>query len=147
MEYKILILFHLLGACIWTGGHLILSISILPKAWKSRNVEIISSFESSFEKIGIPALITQVLTGVRLAIISSPISNWFNFSDRISIHILIKLTLLLLTILLAIHARFFIIPKLTSKNIPLLGFHIIGVTFISIIFLIIGLSFRLAIIF
>lgn len=41
---------------------------------------------------------------------------------------------------------FFIIPKLTSKNIQLLAFHIIGVTLISIIFLIIGLSFILDII-
>lgn len=146
MEYKILILLHLLSACIWVGGHIVLSLGILPKAWKNKNVEIISNFENSFEKIGIPALIIQVLTGLRLSSLYVPISNWFNFSDRLSAHISFKLILLFLTVILAIHARFYIIPKLNEDRIPALGMHIIGVTIISILFLIVGLSFRLSII-
>ncbi len=32
-----LVLFlHLLGACIWVGGHLILVIRFVPQAWRAR---------------------------------------------------------------------------------------------------------------
>jgi uncharacterized membrane protein len=66
MLYGYLVLFHLLGACVWVGGHLILSLSVLPKALKAKNTKVITEFENSFEKIGIPALLIQVLTGVFL---------------------------------------------------------------------------------
>ncbi len=145
MELKILIVLHTIGACVWVGGHLILSISILPKAWKAKDHKIISSFEESFERIGIPSLIIQVITGIRLAMIYVPISNWFDISSPLSKLILIKLVLLLCTVGLAIHARFFIIPKLNASRIALLGGHILAVTIIGILFLITGLSFRLGI--
>ena len=54
--HHILLIFHLLAATIWVGGHLILSIGLLPKALKERDPEIITNFEKSYEKIGLPAL-------------------------------------------------------------------------------------------
>ena len=42
--YKYILLLHILGATIWTGGHLILSFVILPKALRKRSVEIVNNF-------------------------------------------------------------------------------------------------------
>lgn len=143
MTMTILIILHTLAATVWIGGHLLLSIIILPEAWKKKDFRIISIFETSFEKIGIPSLLIQVITGIWMSILYLPISKWFDFSNPISSLISIKLILLALTIALAIHARFVIIPKLDNDKIPLLASHIIAVTIIGIIFLIVGLSFRL----
>lgn len=141
-----LIILHTLAATIWVGGHLILSLIVLPKAWKKNDYKIISAFEDTFEKIGIPALIIQVITGIWMSLLYLPFSKWFTFEDSFSTLISIKLFLLALTITLAIHARFFIIPKLDNSKIPLLASHIIAVTLIGILLLITGLSFRLGII-
>lgn len=146
MEYKLLLVLHTLGACVWVGGHLILAITILPKALKLRDPAIISTFESMFERIGIPSLIIQVLSGLRIAMIFLPVSEWFDFSNSISRLISIKIILLLMTVALAIHARFFIIPKLNAERLTMLGWHIIGVTIIAVLMLLTGLSFNLSII-
>lgn len=146
MELKILIILHILAACVWVGGHLVLSITVLPKAWKKKDASIIKAFEEPFEKIGIPSLLIQVITGFRLAMLYLPFSAWFDFSNTTSKLISFKLILLVMTIILAIHARFFIIPRLTNNKIGLLGIHIIAVTMIGILLLLVGLSFRLDII-
>ena len=143
MEFKILLILHTLGACVWVGGHLILAVTILPKALKLKDPEIISTFESMFERIGIPSLVIQVVTGLRLAMIFMPIGEWFDFSNSISTLISIKIILLLLTVMLAVHARFFIIPKLDADRLSMLGWHIAGVTIIAVLMLLTGLSFRM----
>ncbi len=143
MEFKILLILHTLGACVWVGGHLILAVTILPKVLRLKDPEIISTFESMFERIGIPSLIIQVVTGLRLAMIFMPIGEWFDFSNSISALISIKIILLLITVILAIHARFFIIPKLDADKLSMLGWHIAGVTIIAVLMLLTGLSFRM----
>jgi heme/copper-type cytochrome/quinol oxidase subunit 1 len=55
----------------------------------------------------------------------------------------VKIGLLLCTIGFAIHARLFIIPRLTIEKLPLLAFHIIVATVLAVSFVITGLSFRL----
>jgi putative copper export protein len=141
--YKYIILLHILGATIWTGGHLILSILILPKALKNKSVKIIQDFEEPYEKIGIPALIVQVLTGIYLSYNMLPdVSLWFSFIPGIPTFVGYKLILLLLTILLAADARLRIIPRLDEKNLSVLAWHIIPVTIISVLFVLVGVSFR-----
>lgn len=141
--YKYILLLHILGATIWTGGHLILSILILPKALKSRSVEIITNFEGPYEKIGIPALIIQVITGIYLAYSMLPdVSLWFSFIPGVPVFVSYKLILLLLTIILATDARLRIIPNLSEKNLTSLAWHIIPVTIISVLFVLVGVSFR-----
>jgi putative copper export protein len=141
--YKYIILLHILGATVWTGGHLILSILILPKALKNKSVEIIQNFEGPYEKIGIPALILQVLTGLYLAHNMLPdFSLWLSFLPGVPSLIGYKLILLLLTIIFAADARLRIIPRLNENNLTSLAWHIIPVTIISILFIVIGVSFR-----
>ena len=141
--YKYLLLLHILGATIWTGGHLVLAVTVLPRAVRSRSPEILLQFESGFEKLGIPALIIHVITGVWLAYLRIPsVTSWFALDNLASRLITGKLVLLLLTIMLAAHARIRIIPRLSNTNLNFLAYHIIAVTFISLLFVVLGVSFR-----
>lgn len=137
---ELLITLHVLGACVWVGGHLLLALRILPESLRTRNVEMIKSFESKYEVVGMPALLLQVVTGIWLALKYNP--DLIGFENGIETAISVKLFLLLGTVLLAINARFFIFPKLTEKNLNYLAAHIILVTLFSLGFLYAGVSVR-----
>lgn len=139
---KWLILMHVLGASIWVGGHLVLSIGFLPRALKEKNISVITGFERGFEPIGIPALLTQIITGLWMASIYISPAHWFSLATLHHQYLWIKIGLVLATLGLAIHARFFIIPKLTTQNLPAMAFHIVMVTVLAVGLLLTGLSFR-----
>ena len=141
--YSIALLLHILAATVWTGGHIVLATTILPRALKTKDVESLRSFEQGYEKVGIPALIIQVTTGLYMAFTLVPqVVMWFDWSDPIAKIISIKLGLLALTALLAIDARLRIIPTLSPHNISALAWHIIPVTIVSILFVIVGVSMK-----
>lgn len=141
--YGILLLLHILAATIWTGGHIVMSVVILPKVLRENSPERLLSFESVYEKIGMPALIIQIVTGLMLAHRLVPnVSEWFNMSNPISHTIAAKLLLLLLTVGFAISARLWVIPVLSESNLNVMAWHIITVTVLSILFVIVGVSFR-----
>ena len=146
MWYAILLFLHLLFATIWVGGHLVLSIGILPQAIKTKDVSIIVNFESIYEKIGIPSLVGQILTGIILFLMRvenySVLLRWDDFIGR---HFILKILLLLFTIGLAIHARLRIVPKLNKENLNILAIHIIAVSIVGILFVLVGISIRLGI--
>ncbi len=139
---KWLILIHVLGATVWVGGHLILSIGFLPNALKQKNPQIILDFEKQFEKIGLPALLMQVVTGISMALIYVPFRHWMSLETPHHVYLWTKLGLLAGTLALAIHARFFILPRLTEQKLPQLAFHIVLVTVLAMFFVLTGLSFR-----
>ena len=142
--YKYTLLFHILAATIWAGGHLILAFTILPAALRQKNVGLLLNFEQRYERIGIPSLLILVLTGLHMAYSLLPdFSQWLSFDTHLSKHLTLKLLLLVATILLALHARLRLIPNLTEKTLPLLAAHIIAVTIIAVIFVVTGLSFRM----
>ncbi len=142
MNHVYLIL-HLLGACIWIGGHLLLLIRYLPQAINENEPDIVKSFEKKFEPLGLPALLLQIITGILLAYhYNVRIENWFSFSNGIEIVVSIKLMLLLSTLVLAVHARIFIIPKLSSRNLTQLGIHILLINILAIAMLVMGTFIR-----
>jgi putative copper export protein len=144
MLFKLLVILHTLGATIWTGGHLVLAVTVLPKALKSRNPELIHQFEENFEAFGLGSLLLQIITGLGLTMIYFPgFQNFWKFDSFLSTYIGIKLGLLLITLGLAIHARFFIIPKLTKETLNSLAYHIVGVTTLAVLFVILGAGIRL----
>ena len=49
-DLYLLLVLHLLGAAIWTGGHLILTFGVLPSALKATRHR--SPFEHRFERLG-----------------------------------------------------------------------------------------------
>ena len=141
--FNYLLILHLLGAAIWTGGHLILALVILPKVLFSRNLDALLQFEQQFEKIGMPALAIQIITGLWMAHNILPnVSAWFAFDNDISILIGIKLILLLMTATVAMHARFWVIPRLSADNLNGFAVNIVLVTLLSVTFVVIGTLFR-----
>ena len=83
--YGLALLLHILAATIWTGGHIVLSVVVLPKVLRERSPARLLEFESVYEKIGMPALIIQVITGLFLAYRMLPdVSQWLDFSNPIA---------------------------------------------------------------
>lgn len=144
MLFKILVILHTLGATVWTGGHLVLAVTVLPPALKHRDPNRIHQFEEHFEGFGLAALLLQVITGLCLTWIYFPgFQNFWAFDSFLSVYIAIKLGLLLGTLALAVHARFFIIPNLTKETLNSLSYHIVGVTTLAVLFAILGAGIRL----
>ena len=134
---------HLLGATIWTGGHLILFLVVLPKALRNHDLKDLMAFEEQFEKIGMPALVLQIITGLWMAYRMIPdVSLWLGFGNDLSLLITVKLTLLALTVLVALHARFRVIPTLSASRLGFFALHIAAVTLLSVSFVVVGSLFR-----
>jgi putative copper export protein len=141
--YGVILLLHVLGATIWTGGHLVLALAILPRVLKERTLSELLRFESAYERIGIPALIIQVVTGLWLAHRMVPnASQWFTFDDPVSRLVGAKLFLLAITVAFALDARLRITPRLSEENLTSLAWHIVSVTIVSVLFIVVGVSFR-----
>lgn len=141
--HGIVLLLHILGATIWTGGHLLLALTVLPKALRARSVEEVVRFESGFERIGVPALALQVLTGLWLAHAALPdIALWFDSEVPVARPVMLKLALLALTVALAADARLRVIPRLSADTLKGLAWHIAAVTLIAVLFVATGVSFR-----
>lgn len=89
-----------------------------------------------------PSLAIQILTGLWLAnpLLGTP-GNWFH-DNPIARVVQVKLALLALTLGLAIHARFRVIPKLTDDTLPTLAWHIRLVTLAAVLFVLAGASIR-----
>lgn len=141
-SYYVALVLHLLGATVWVGGHLTLALTILPRALREERAAIVTEFEQRYERIGMPALGVQILTGLWLAehLLGSP-GNWFD-SDPIARVVQVKLALLALTVALAVHARFRVIPNLTDETLPTLAWHIRLVTLAAVLFVLAGASVR-----
>jgi len=70
------------------------------------------------------------------------VSQWFHFANPVETAVSVKLTLLFTTILFALSANIFVLPKLSTRTLPVMAFHIICVTVIGILMLIVGSFFR-----
>lgn len=138
---RTLLYFHLLGASVWIGGHLVLALGILPGALRRRDVQAIRNFEQVFEKIGLPALLLQVVTGLWLASLWLPHTLWLGDSPQAAL-IQAKLGLLALTAALGVHARLVLIPRLSAERLPALGWHIVLITLSALAFAWVGSGFR-----
>jgi putative copper export protein len=141
--YRLLVVLHLLGATVWVGGHLVLSLVVLPRALRARDASAVAEFESGYERIGLPALLLQVITGVWLALHWVPdIRTWLAPASLHGWLVLVKLGLLAATLALAAHARFRLVPTLDAGALSALAFHIVGVTLLGVAMLITGVAIR-----
>ncbi len=143
MYFKIMLILHILGATVWAGGHIVLATLILPEVLRKKDPRLLLSFEEKYERIGMPALLIQIITGLWMAYYYLPDpGGWFTLQTSLSVHIVIKLSLLLATVLLAVDARFRVIPRLSRENLTDMAWHIIGVTILAVVFVISGVSLR-----
>jgi putative copper export protein len=141
--YGLIPFLHVLGATIWTGGHIVLSVVVLPGVLRERAPDRLLRFEAAFEKIGMPALLVQVITGVLLAKRLIPdFAGWFDFSNPVAHVVVTKLTLLAITVALALDARFRVLPKFDASRLTDMAWHIVPVTVLSVLFVATGVSFR-----
>lgn len=137
--HQIILVVHLLAASIWVGGHLILCIGILPGALKRKSPEIITQFELKYEKLGLPALLLLVITGIWLtSIYSVNMHEIVTLKNSLARLVALKLFLLAITLLLAVHARLFLIPRLTAATLHKLAWHIVCITMVGVAMLVTG---------
>ena len=74
--------------------------------------------------------------------LSPGVGGWLAPETPAARAIALKLGLLLLTALIALHARFRVIPRLSAVTLPLMAWHIAAVTLISVAFVAVGVSLR-----
>ncbi|MBL9033634.1 MAG: CopD family protein [Rhodospirillaceae bacterium] len=138
-----LLFLHLAAGSIWVGGHLVLAVSLLPEAVSKRDPGLIRGFERIYERVGLPALVIQVATGLWLAHQLRPgLASWMAWDDPVAQTIALKLACLAATVALAAHARLAIIPRLDAARLPMLGIHIVAVTGLALAFVWLGVAFR-----
>lgn len=132
-----LLMVHLLAATVWTGGHLVLALAVLPQVTAERSVQRLRDFEAGFETIGMPALLLQVVTGGWMAHdlwrLDVPLTRQL---------IVLKLVLLAVTVVLAVDARLRLIPRLSVQTLPAMARRIRVVTVLSVLFVLVGATFR-----
>lgn len=120
-----------------------LSLTILPRTLRTRDLAPLQAFEAGYEKIGIPALLLQVVTGLWLAYRMLPdVGAWIGGPSPVSKQIGIKLALLAITIVLALDARLRIIPRLDESRLNGLAWHIVAITVVSVLFVLAGAGVR-----
>ena len=141
--YALMIFLHVLGATVWTGGHLVLALTWLPRVLRERSPEQLLRFEQGYERIGMPALVLQIVTGLWMAYQMVPsVAQWLSPDTPVARAIALKLVLLLCTALIAAHARLRVIPRLSADTLPLMAWHVGAVTLLSVSFVAVGVSLR-----
>ena len=139
-----LVIVHALAATVWTGGHLVLDLGVLPRALRQRRAELIRSYEETFEPLGLTALAIQVVTGLWMGSLYLPrYAGLFDPANPIGMLVGTKLLLLLATAALALHARLRLIPILSDDTLTGLAWHIRGITALAIAFVVVGALIRL----
>jgi putative copper export protein len=142
--FALLVTIHALAATVWTGGHLVLDLGVLPQALRQQRAEPIRTYEATFEPLGLVALAIQVVTGAWLAWLYNPgYTDLFNRHSSIGALLGAKLVLLVATLALALHARLWLIPQLRDDTLNGLAWHIRGITALAIGFVVVGAGIRL----
>ena len=137
------IVLHVLAATVWTGGHLALVFMFLIPAIKSKKTIELLDFEDKYEPIGMPALLILVITGIYQSYIFIPdLSKWFDFSNHYSSHFSAKIIMVLMIVALALDMKLRVM-KQKEINLFCFSWHVFVVTILSVLLVIVGLSFRL----
>ena len=79
----------------------------------------------------LPRTVAELRVGIRKNR-NARFNQWLSLTNPISQVIAIKLGLLILTVGFAIDARLRVIPKLSEKNLSVMAWHIVPVTFFSV---------------
>jgi len=142
--FPLLVIVHALAATVWTGGHLVLDLGVLPRAIRVQSAAQVRAFEETFEPLGLTALAIQIITGIWMGWIYLPgFQGLFGPANPIGMLVGMKLLLLACTAVLAIHARLRLIPNLSDHNLSGLAWHIRGITALAIGFVVVGALIRL----
>lgn len=142
--FGLTLLLHIVGATVWTGGHLVLAVCILPTVLRERSPGRLLAFEQAYERLGMAALVVQVVTGLWLAYRLLPdVGLWVDTDNPLARGILAKLLLLALTVMVALDARLRVIPRLDERRLVDMAWHIAAITILSLSFVAAGVAFRM----
>ena len=129
--FPLLVIVHALAATVWTGGHLVLDLGVLPRALRAQSAAQVRAFEEVFEPLGLTALAIQVLTGLGMGWIYLPgLQGLFSPANPIGMLVGVKPLLRL-------------IPNFTNANLSGLAWHIRSITALAIAFVVVGGLIRL----
>jgi putative copper export protein len=143
-SFPLLVTLHVLAATIWTGGHLVLALGVLPRALHQGSAAVIRAYEEVFEPLGLTALAVLAVTGLAMGWIYLPgFASLFSLSTPIATLISLKLLLLAGTLALALHARLRLIPNLADDDLAPLAYHIGAITVLAVAFVVAGAGIRL----
>lgn len=143
MLYKLLLMLHILGACVWIGGHIVLVGMALPKALRENNPGPILEFERGYGRLGLTALAIQLATGLWLA--ERWLGAWsaiFNEPTLQGRLVLLKLTALLITLMLAGYTYHRVLPRIDHGGLKSFTLLSGSTTVLAIFMLILGVGIR-----
>ncbi len=144
MMYNFLVILHLLGSATWIGGHVVLVRVVLPAALRENDPRRVTEFETGFSKIGLAAIVIQIVTGLFLA--KHRFGTWgdiFTQSTQASHLVLTKLALLGITFAIAADASLRILPRLDQSKMRAFVLHAWATTILAILMLVAGAAVRL----
>lgn len=143
MLYKVMVMLHMLGASVWIGGHAVLVLMVLPHAVRENQPARVIQFERGFGRLGLVALIMQLVTGLWLA--KRWIGEWsmlFRAPTPQTHLIFSKLVVLILTIAIAGYTYHRVLPRLSERGLTLFALLSSTTTVLAIFMLILGVGIR-----
>jgi len=141
MNHHILLILHLIAACIWVGGHVYLVTRIFPSVLRQQNAQQLLMFEQKYEPLGMAALLTLIITGLLLAKgYQVSVQEIAAFKPGIARMVAVKLALLLATACFALSALTRVIPALkkTPKKLFEMAAHAAAVTLLGLAMVVVG---------
>jgi hypothetical protein len=118
MLYKLLVILHILGAATLVGTNLVLMLSVIPKAKKAGDINIIKGYLTGVGQMGVHALAVQLITGLWLAApMFKGISAAFQMKDVFMTHVAAKIVIMVVITVLVIVMRRKIAPKLSMETL------------------------------
>jgi putative copper export protein len=143
MSHHALLVLHLLAAAVWVGGYVFLVLGYAPEALRTRDPRGLVDAHARLQRVGLPALMVVIVSGLWLAWNWLPDSTlWFESSLPIANVILAKLGLLALSLLLLTYLRLRVLTTLMPSRIPRLALVLSLIALAGVAAAAIGPSFR-----
>jgi putative copper export protein len=143
MGYKILVMAHILGAALWIGGRAVLVGVVIPRAKRTGDIERLQEFEKGIGRIGLAALVVQLVTGLWLT------THWLGGlgallrpTNPIAHMALTKIALLVALVGLAGYAHHRMLPRLEPRGLGAFTVHAWVVATLSVLLLVLGVGIR-----
>lgn len=143
MTHYVLLVLHILATAVWLGGHALLVLAYLPEALRSGDPRLLVDAWQRLRRVGVPALIAAIITGLWLAwdwLPTTPL--WFNTELPISRLILGKLSLLTGALLVQAYMSLRVLPTLTIHRLPRLGLCLVLQVLLALTAVALGSGFR-----
>jgi uncharacterized membrane protein len=144
MLYTTMVILHLLGAAVWVGGHIVLLTMVLPAAIHEHRVEPLARFERGLGRLGLAALVVQLVTGLWLA--HKWLGSWealFESPTPRSHLILSKLVLLVLLVVVVGYRYHKLLPGLRPDRTGLYTMLTVLAAAFAVMLLMMGVGIRL----